>query len=112
MDDLTAVVPTDLLARARRNENEFVFPHPDVLEVIRAATEHGVAILGVEMFEIKRGLRAEDYSGYEFDCGDDWQGFVRENNSAALEFVRSHPSGEEHGYILTAVSEREFRQLR
>lgn len=72
----------------------------------------GVAILGVEMFEARRGLRVEDYSGYEFACGGDWQEFVRANSSAALDFIRSHPAGEEHGYILTAASEREFRQLR
>lgn len=112
MDDLTAVVPKNLLDRATRNENEFVFPHPDVLEVIRVATEHGIAILGVEMFEVKRHLRVKDYSGYEFVCGDDWQEFVRTNNRSALEYIRSHASGEEHGYILTAASEREFRQLR
>lgn len=112
MDDLTSMVPADLLDRARRNETEFVFAHPDVLDVIRVATEHDVAILGIEVFEVKGGLRAQDYSGYEFPCGDDWRDFVRVNNSAALEFVRSHPAGEDHGYILTSASEREFRQLR
>lgn len=112
MDDLTSIVPTDLLGRARRNEKEYVFPHPDVLDVIRLATEHDVAILGVEVFEVKEGLRVEDYSGYEFASCDDWRDFVRINNSAALEFVRSHPAGEDHGYILTSASEREFRQLR
>ncbi len=112
MGDLTTVVPRTLLDRARQNENEFVFPYPDVLEVIRLATEHGVAILGVEMFEVQQDLRVEDYSGYEFACGDNWREFVRANNSAALDFIQSHPSREEHGYILTAASEREFRQLR
>ncbi len=112
MDDLTAVMPTNLLNRARRNENEFVFPYPDVLDAIRVATEHNVAILGMETFEVNEGLRVEDYSGYEFPCGDDWREFVRVNNSAALEFVHSHLIGEDHGYILTSASEREFRQLK
>ncbi|MCC6487559.1 MAG: hypothetical protein IT364_08655 [Candidatus Hydrogenedentes bacterium] len=104
-------MPTNLLGRARRNENEFVFPYPDVLEVIRLATAHSVAILGVEMFEVSDCLQVQDYSGYEFASGSDWQEFVRANNDAALEFVHSHPGGEEHGYIVTAASEREFRRL-
>ncbi len=112
MDDLTAIVPTNLLDRARRSGNELVFQHPDALEVVSAATEHGVAVLGVEVFQVEAGLQVEDYSGYEFPCSDDWQEFVRANNTAALEFICGHSSVEERGYILTAVSEREFRQLK
>lgn len=112
MDDLISIVPTEILDRARRDGKEFVFPHPDVLDVIRLATEHDVAILGIEVFEVKAGLLVEDYSGYEFPHGDDWRDFVRDNNSAALEFVCRHPAGGDHGYILTSASEREFRQLR
>lgn len=111
MEDLISIVPAELLDRARLNETEFVFAHPDVLDVIRIATEHAVAILGIEVFEVKDGLLAQDYSGYEFPSGDDWRDFVLVNNRAAMEFVRSHPAGEDHGYILTSSSEREFRQL-
>lgn len=112
MDDFASVVPADVLRRARKNDDEFVFPYPEVIDAIRAASENDVATLGVEVFEIDDSLRAQDYSGYEFNDCDDWRAFVRANNAAALEFVQSHRKGEDHGYILTATSEREFRQLK
>ncbi|MCW5981191.1 MAG: hypothetical protein KIT09_24120 [Bryobacteraceae bacterium] len=113
MDDLSAVLPNTILQRALRNEEEFVFPYPDVLEVIRAASEHEVAVLGVELFEIqKAGLGVRDYSGYECDSSRPWHDFVRANNDEALRFINDHRSGEEHGYILTTASQREFQRLK
>jgi hypothetical protein len=105
-------LPADLLRRTWKNEDEFVFPYPEVIRGIEAATAHDIAILGVEVFEIDDRLVAQEYSGYEFRDESDWRTFVQANNAAALEFVRSHRKGEDHGYILTATSEREFRQLK
>jgi hypothetical protein len=112
VDDFTSVMPADLLRRARKNNNELVFPYPEVMQAIAAATEKDVAILGVEVFEIDDGLRVQDYSGYEFNEDADWRKFVQANNAAALEFVHNYSKGEGHGYILTATSEREFRHLK
>lgn len=112
MDDLVAVLPNTILQRALRNEGEFVFPYPDVLEVIRLASEHDVAVLGVELFKIeKTDLCVRGYSGYECDQGRPWHDFVRANNDEALKFINDRHPDPEQWYILTATSRHEFYQL-
>ena len=39
---------------------------------------------------------------------DDWSEYVRYNNALAEECVRRNPRGDEHVYLLTASSWREF----
>ena len=42
-------------------------------EAIKLASEHLIAVLGVEVFHIEEnGLRVETYTGYAFDFRGDW----------------------------------------
>ena len=114
-DDLDRVLPQDIISRARTTPDgtEYVIPYADVLEAVQIATEHAIAVLGVEVFQIiGDGLLAQEYSTYEFSLGDDWEAFVRLNNVQARDFVEHHARGEEHGYILTSTSKHEFADLR
>lgn len=112
MDDLSKVLPHEVTERAALVGGEWLLPYPEALDAITAATAHGIAVLGVESFE-KRGdeLHVLDYSGYEFSPSGDWRQFVEINNGAAAGFVESHAVGENHGYVLTSASAREFAQL-
>jgi hypothetical protein len=71
-----------------------------------------IAVLGVEVFRILGdGLGVQTYSGYNFKFEGHWQEYVRLNNAAALDFLVNNRMGEGYGYILTAASEQEFKQL-
>ena len=113
IQDLTRALTHDLKKTAIESEDEFVFPYPEVISVIRIASEHEIAILGVEAFEVRTdGLKVVDYSGYEFQFTGDWQAFVKTNNAEAARFIEAHRLGENHGYILTSASSREFASLK
>ena len=89
-----------------------MFPYPDVLDVIDLATNHSLAVLGVEVFQLEpHGLFVQKISDYEVGFSGDWEAFVRNNNAHAKEFVQQEIRGEEHGYILTSASKQEFDKL-
>ena len=112
MKDLCDALPTNLRIRARESENELLFPFPDIVEVIDFATHHGIAVLGLEVFQVEAdSLRVLGFSRYEVPYPGDWNEFVESNNAQALQLVQAFPRGEEHGYILSSASEREFRDL-
>jgi hypothetical protein len=99
---------------------ELAFTYPDVLEVISLCTANGMAVLGVEIFVVRpEGFQTEHLSiydqhmrqGSEVDK-DGWSDYVAENNRHADEFVRLHPSGDDHVYVLTTASWAEFRAAR
>jgi hypothetical protein len=48
-----------------------------------------------------------DASSYTVFTGD-WKAYVATMNAEADCWIRKHPLGENHGYILTSASEREF----
>ena len=114
MNDLRRLLPDTLSKLALDVDDELVFPFPQVLEVIRFATSKGIAVLGVEMVEVQgRKLRFEGWSVYDSSMHfeGDWQQYVRSNNASARDVVKRNPCGEEHGYLLTAVSKGEFDLL-
>ncbi len=115
LDDLATLIPEAAKARLvpTQDGNEVVIPYPEVLQVIQIATQNSIAVLGVELLQIlgKGEFRVLNYSGYEFKLEGDWESFVAANNEEAGRFVEEHVLGEEHGYILTSTSKREFDAL-
>lgn len=96
---------------------ELAFAYPDVLEAISLCTAKGIAVLGVEIFLVRpERFQTERLSiydqhmrqGSEVDKGG-WSDYVAENNRLADEFVRAHPSGDDHVYVLTTAFWAEFR---
>jgi hypothetical protein len=72
-DTFDTILPSAITTAALRNGNEWVLPLPQVKEAIKLASEHLIAILGVEVFHIEEnGLRTENYTGYAFDFLGDW----------------------------------------
>ena len=114
INDLRRLLPRTLGEFALDVDEELVFPFPQVLEIIRFATSKGIAVLGVEAVEVRgRELRFEGWSVYDSSTRfeGDWQQYVRSNNASAREVVERNPCGEDHGYLLTAVSKDEFDLL-
>ena len=112
MDDLEKVLPNTVTSAAIRSGQELVLPFEETRFAIRVASQHGIGVLGVEVFRIlDSGLAAQTYSGYSFSFAGDWDEYVRLHNDAALDFVAKNRMGEGYGYILTATSEEEFNRL-
>ncbi len=91
---------------------ELAFTYPDVLEVIELCAANAVAVLGVEVFVVRpAGFQTESLSVYDQHVKQgsevhhgEWPSYVAENNRLAEEFVRQHPSGDDHVYVLTTAS--------
>jgi len=88
-DAFDNILPSAIPAAALHNGNEWVLPLPHAKEAIKLASEHLIAILGVEVFHIEEnGLRVENYTGYGFDFLGDWPAYVQQNNRAAFQSLR------------------------
>ncbi len=109
-------VPTIVAAARGAVGDELAFTYPEVLEVIRLCTASGIAVLGVEVFVVRpEGFQTEHLSIYDQHMKQgaevqksEWINYVAENNRDADEFVRLHPSGDDHVYVLTTASWAEF----
>lgn len=114
MSELENLLPDHVKNAAISSGDELVLPYTEALSAIRTATEHQIAVLGLESFEAqKEGLRTvglADASTYVPFTGD-WKAYVAAMNAAADRWIREHRLGENHGYILTSASEREFASL-
>jgi hypothetical protein len=111
MSDFDAILPAVINNAAIRSGNEWLMPLPQAKEAINLATNHRIAVLGLEVLRVT-GLITAGYSGYEFEFVDDWVKFVSSNNEAALRYIVEHEFGSGYAYILTTTSAREFEALK
>jgi hypothetical protein len=113
--DLDRSLPGDIRLRALAIGNELILSYEDALTAIAFATEHQIAILGFDSGEVQGdGLQILDYTAYDGDIpfAGDWKAYVAAINIEAERWIKEHPLGKNHGYILTSTSEREFAKLR
>jgi hypothetical protein len=88
--------------------------------VIRLCSEGQIAVLGPDLFKVGKDGRLETkkLSAYHLQLKkspkriEEWPDYVRINNALAEEFVRQNPSGDEHVYVLTTASWREFQEMK
>jgi hypothetical protein len=94
------------------------FAFPEVLKVIDSCSSSGIAVLGVEMLQVKDAAYyacgCSDYdigekSKWPFVDESNWREYVKWNNALARDSVLRYPLGDDHVYVLTAVSWRELR---
>ncbi|PYU23025.1 MAG: hypothetical protein DMG32_16910 [Acidobacteria bacterium] len=79
MGELERLLPDNLRSAAVSSGHELVLPYAEALRAIGIATEHQIAILGLEAFEVqKEGLLTVDYTGYDRDIPftGDWKAYV------------------------------------
>jgi hypothetical protein len=108
MGDFEKILPDEVSSFAVRSGQELVLPFDQAEGAVRIASEHLIAVLGVEVFRIQNdGLGVVTYSGYAFEMTA-WREFVRLSNEAALRFLSENTLGDGYGYILTTTSENEF----
>ena len=73
LGDRDSILPAAVTDVSLLLNNERVIPFPEVNHAIDIATEHLIAVLGVEPFRIlENGAKAEGWSGYEFVPRGDW----------------------------------------
>lgn len=101
------------------DNGELLFTFPEVLVVIKLCTTNQIAVLGLEVFEVRpEGYCTKKLSGYDQQSGteaatpSEWPDYVKTNNNLAEEFVRANPMGDDHVYVLTSASWREFCAIR
>ncbi len=99
--------------------DELTFGYPEILQAITLCTKHGIAVLGLELFQVlPKGYATKKLSGYDQQMGKEpenvegWPEYVDRSNALAEEFVRLNPSGDDHVYILTTSSWREFCEIQ
>ena len=116
MQDFEQISSITDLANSRAT-GELAFAFPEVVEAIHRCTANSIAVLGVEIFLVRNGeYYASGCSTYELQLerkwvevrAQDWSKYVQENNTLAEESVRSNPTGDDHVYVLTTSSWREF----
>jgi hypothetical protein len=113
-NDIETIGSIVAVASDKSVSGELGFLYPDVLEAIRLCTINGIAVLGVELFQVRGELfHTVKMSGYELpDPRQDWGNYVSANNAFAEEFVRLNPAGDDHIYVLTSSSWREFCEVQ
>jgi hypothetical protein len=103
------------VANGRMDDGELLFTFPEVLEVLKVCTAKQIAVLGLELFEVRsEGYYTKKLSGYDQqmnrgpEAPEGWPDYVRTSNNLAENFVRANPTGDDHVYVLTTSSWREF----
>jgi hypothetical protein len=100
------------LANGGTAVGELRFTFPKVLEVIRQCSSNGIAVLGVDILQVSGdSYFTSKMSGYDLP-NEDWPAYVAANNQLAEEFISANPTGDQHMYVLTTSSWREFRQIQ
>jgi hypothetical protein len=99
--------------------DELMFSFPEVLQVIKRCSNNEIAVLGVE---VQKALwdryQTQYFSTYELGIShsvtskDEWTKYVCVNNALADQFVKQHPTGDDHFYVLTTSSWTEFIRLK
>jgi hypothetical protein len=112
-------IPAVVAAAIGALGDELTFSFPEVLQVIRLCIKYEIAVLGLETFQVlPEGYATKKLSGYDQQMNKGpgnvkgWSEYVARSNALAEEFVRANPSGDDHVYILTTSSWREFCKIQ
>ena len=115
MSKLEEVLPDELKRSAIASGNELVLPFAEASAAILIATDHQVAILGVDAFEVRPDGLAT-VALFDPSCKiaftGDWKAYVALMNAESGRWLTEHRLGQNHGYILTSASECEFAKLK
>ena len=102
------------MARGRTTGGEPTFTFPQVLDALALCTKYDILVLGAQWMRMApQGYCTEAISPYavQFE-GQPWHEFVLLNNGLATEFAKQNQGGNDHFYLLTAMTEAEFHSLR
>ena len=114
MGDLEKVLPDEIVKSTLWPGNEFLLPYAEASRAVGIATEHEIAVLGFEAFEVKKdgfSVDISDASSFIHFTGD-WLAYVLALNTEAEHWIHEHRYGTNHGYILTFACKRGFDYLQ
>jgi hypothetical protein len=115
MGELENLLSTELKSKATTCGNELLLPYAEALSAVAVASRHRIAVLGIELFQIRDdGLFATiSYTDYDRDIpfSGDWNAYVSPLNSSRRG-IAEHRLGENHGHSLASTSEVEFKELK
>ncbi len=113
MNDIERISSIVSVANNKSVSGELGFSFPDVFEAIRLCTTNDIAVLGIEIFQVcGDSFNTIKMSAYDLpDPHQGWHDYVDANNTLAKEFCRLSPMGDDHIYVLTASSWREFCKI-
>ena len=110
--DLETIFLITAIANGKTVGGELGFSFPEVLEAVRLCTANQIAVLGVEIFVVRgETYETQRLSGYELQ-DQEWEGYVSANNALAEKFISENPTGDDHIYVLTSSSWREFCKIQ
>jgi hypothetical protein len=115
VSELDRILPEDVKMRALAIGNELILPYEDALTAIATATEHRMAVLGLDSGEVvDDGFRVVGCTGYDrdIDFTGDWNVYVAAINAEAERWIKEHRLGKNHGYTLTSTSQEEFSGMK
>ena len=115
INDIERISAIVSIANNKSVSGELGVAYPDVFEAIRLCTVNSIAVLGVELFQVRGELfDTIKMSGYELadPRQDHWSDYMAANNALAEEFVKLNPAGDDHIYVLTGSSWREFCEVQ
>jgi hypothetical protein len=96
VDDLECILPEELKNCGLALRNELVLPHAEVLAAIVIATNHQIAVLGLEAFEVRKDglltVNMADASSHTVFTGD-WKAYVTTMNAEADRWLRENRLG-------------------
>jgi len=116
--DFESIPSIAYIASGKTAGGELIFTFPEVLQAIRLCSSNSIAVLGVEILEMRSdGHVTKRLSQYDQHLKTrpqqmrDWTVYLKENNARAHEFISENPVGDDHVYVLTTSSWREFSSL-
>ena len=112
--DVDRVLSHEMKKRALKIGRELILGYEDALAAIAIATDHRIAVSGLDSGEVlEDGFRGVEYTGYDEDIefSGDWDVYVAAINAEAGRWIKEHPLGRNHGYVLTSTCEEESRRL-
>jgi len=112
MTKLDEILPEELKQDALPSGNELILNYLSALAAIRIAAENQIAVLGLELFEMRPdGIVTVSYTGYdkEIKRGEgDWGAYAKAMNLEAEKWLHSNKLEGNHGYILMSATEIEL----
>ena len=123
-NDIESVPSIVACAAGRTPGGVLNFTFPEVLDAIKMCTSNNIAVLGIDVFEVRAdGYLTKRLAAYSYDREtqqglDDklqeqgWPRYVRASNELAERFMGEYPAGDDHVYVLTTSSWREFCEVQ
>jgi hypothetical protein len=118
-DDRYAIVPSDLklcaLDLSAIGANELAWHRQDCLDVLKVLHDHGQAVLGGDVYEIKDQKPIPSYDNWfarERRLGESWPDYVRYTCNIGVDYVRTYREGKRTiAYVPVFVSENQYLNL-